>query len=126
MVSDGIVHGLVVGEGLPLHYPAVAAKGKEKSGGAYAFNSRGVGLVARFANGRPVGKVWLGMVGDAQASQPGFLYGEPRIGPGDTLNMTGDAVRCNRRLLCTMQTPQKYCRTIYLNAKKYLNAIKII
>ena len=35
----------------------------------------------------------MGMVGDAISSQPGYLYGEPTIGPGDALNMTGDSVR---------------------------------
>ena len=46
-VSDGIIHGLVVAEGLPLFLPFKRQAGKEKRGGSYAFNSHGIGLVAR-------------------------------------------------------------------------------
>lgn len=59
-MSDGIVHSLVVTKGVRLVYPFVGNPNFFKAHPVFRFFDASPGLVARFVNGRPHGKIWRG------------------------------------------------------------------
>jgi hypothetical protein len=74
--KDGIVHGMFITYGLTTTYKAnVGAKERQKKGIIEDLKQSGIGEVAKFLNGKPVGPVWYGLVGYPSATQ-GYLYGQ--------------------------------------------------
>jgi hypothetical protein len=67
---------LAVTFGLRPIYPTIDNPKKYKIGTHARLASSGIAYLAQFRNGKPVGPVWYGLVGEPITAQ-GFLYGKP-------------------------------------------------
>lgn len=86
--KDGIVHSLVITYGLRPIYPTVDNPKHYKVGTMTRLATEGISYIAQFKNGKRVGPVWIGLVGDPILAQ-GFLYGLPDKKTG---KLTGDDI----------------------------------